>query len=227
MPHKANPVRATLIAAAARQAPSLAATLYGSLRRRGRTARPAPGTPSGSRCATCCGWSGGAARDAAELAEGLRVHADAHARHLDLTHGLIVSERLAAELAPVLGRARAKELLTAAAAERGSDAERPGRSATSLTIEPTPELRDLAAHGATGRAHRPHPLHRAPPPSPHATRCGAPRTRDTQLTAPEPPCSTTALEGPASAPPLLLGPSLGTSLAVWDPQLPALPAPTG
>ncbi|MEU1258886.1 hypothetical protein ABZ445_36930, partial [Streptomyces chartreusis] len=29
--------------------------------------------------------------------------------HLDLTHGLIVSERLSAELAPVLGRARAKD----------------------------------------------------------------------------------------------------------------------
>ncbi|MFC1432394.1 3-oxoadipate enol-lactonase [Streptacidiphilus sp. N1-3] len=28
--------------------------------------------------------------------------------------------------------------------------------------------------------------------------------------------------GPAAAPPLLLGPSLGTSLAVWDPQVPAL-----
>lgn len=31
MPHKTNPVRSTLIAAAARQAPQLAATLYGSL----------------------------------------------------------------------------------------------------------------------------------------------------------------------------------------------------
>ncbi|MCO6722992.1 3-carboxy-cis,cis-muconate cycloisomerase, partial [Streptomyces sp. Vc714c-19] len=31
MPHKANPVRSTLIAAAARRAPQLAATLYGSL----------------------------------------------------------------------------------------------------------------------------------------------------------------------------------------------------
>ncbi|MFL6053670.1 MAG: 3-oxoadipate enol-lactonase [Actinoallomurus sp.] len=28
--------------------------------------------------------------------------------------------------------------------------------------------------------------------------------------------------GPGSAPPLILGPSLGTSLAVWDPQVPAL-----
>ncbi|WNE96439.1 3-oxoadipate enol-lactonase [Streptomyces luomodiensis] len=30
------------------------------------------------------------------------------------------------------------------------------------------------------------------------------------------------LSGPATAPPLILGPSIGTSLAVWDPQLPAL-----
>ncbi|WP_016905837.1 3-oxoadipate enol-lactonase [Streptomyces xiaopingdaonensis] len=29
-------------------------------------------------------------------------------------------------------------------------------------------------------------------------------------------------DGPAGAPPLLLGPSLGTSLALWDPQVPAL-----
>ncbi|MBO3675303.1 3-oxoadipate enol-lactonase [Streptomyces sp. NEAU-YJ-81] len=30
------------------------------------------------------------------------------------------------------------------------------------------------------------------------------------------------LAGPATAPPLILGPSIGTSLAVWEPQLPAL-----
>ncbi|MEU1948346.1 4-carboxymuconolactone decarboxylase [Streptomyces sp. NPDC020125] len=30
------------------------------------------------------------------------------------------------------------------------------------------------------------------------------------------------LTGPATAPPLILGPSIGTSLAVWEPQLPAL-----
>ncbi|MEU1908152.1 bifunctional 3-oxoadipate enol-lactonase/4-carboxymuconolactone decarboxylase PcaDC [Streptomyces hygroscopicus] len=30
------------------------------------------------------------------------------------------------------------------------------------------------------------------------------------------------LSGPATAPPLILGPSVGTSLAVWEPQLPAL-----
>ncbi|MCX5359428.1 3-carboxy-cis,cis-muconate cycloisomerase [Streptomyces sp. NBC_00124] len=111
MPHKANPVRSTLIAAAARRAPQLAATLYGSL-----TAQDE--RPAGAWHAE---WEplrdllrlvGGAARDAAELTEGLRVHAEVMREHLDLTHGLIVSERLSAELAPVLGRARAKALLT-------------------------------------------------------------------------------------------------------------------
>lgn len=111
MPHKANPVRSTLIAAAARRAPQLAATLYGSL-----TAEDE--RPAGAWHAE---WEplrdllrlvGGAARDAAELTEGLRVHAGTMREHLDLTHGLIVSERLSAELAPVLGRARAKALLT-------------------------------------------------------------------------------------------------------------------
>ncbi|MCX5253402.1 3-carboxy-cis,cis-muconate cycloisomerase [Streptomyces canus] len=111
MPHKANPVRSTLIAAAARRAPQLAATLYGSLAAEDER-------PAGAWHAE---WEplrdllrlvGGAARDAAELTEGLRVHAGTMREHLDLTHGLIVSERLSAELAPVLGRARAKALLT-------------------------------------------------------------------------------------------------------------------
>ncbi|MEU6841919.1 3-carboxy-cis,cis-muconate cycloisomerase [Streptomyces sp. NPDC046716] len=121
MPHKANPVRSTLIAAAARRAPALAATLYGSL--------PAEDErPAGAWHAE---WAtlrellrlvGGAARDAAELTRGLVVRADAMREHLGLTGGAIVSERLSAELAGVVGRARAKELLAAAAAtarERG------------------------------------------------------------------------------------------------------------
>ncbi|MFF3333166.1 3-carboxy-cis,cis-muconate cycloisomerase [Streptomyces sp. NPDC002888] len=111
MPHKANPVRSTLIAAAARRAPQLAATLYSALVAEDER-------PAGAWHAE---WEplrdllrlvGGAARDAAELAEGLRVNADAMREHLGLTHGLIVSERLSAELAGVLGRARAKDLLT-------------------------------------------------------------------------------------------------------------------
>ncbi|MEW2296560.1 3-carboxy-cis,cis-muconate cycloisomerase [Streptomyces sp. NPDC006743] len=111
MPHKANPVRATLIAAAARRAPHLAATLYASMAAEDER-------PAGAWHAE---WEplrdllrlvGGAARDAAELTGGLRVDADAMRAHLGLTHGLIVSERLSAELTPLLGRARARELLT-------------------------------------------------------------------------------------------------------------------
>ncbi len=111
MPHKANPVRATLIAAAARRAPQLAAVLYGSMAaedERPAGAWHAEWEPLRDLLRTV----GGAARNAAELAAGLRVHPEAMRRHLGLTGGLIVSERLSAELAPVLGRARAKELLT-------------------------------------------------------------------------------------------------------------------
>ncbi|MEE1762280.1 MULTISPECIES: 3-carboxy-cis,cis-muconate cycloisomerase [unclassified Streptomyces] len=137
MPHKANPVRSTLIAAAARRAPHLAATLYGSLAAEDER-------PAGAWHAE---WEplrellrlvGGAARDAVELTRGLRVNTDAMRRHLDLTHGLIVSERLAAELAPVLGRARAKELLTRTAARVYAE----GRPLGELLAE-EPELKDL------------------------------------------------------------------------------------
>ncbi|MDI3419224.1 3-carboxy-cis,cis-muconate cycloisomerase [Streptomyces luteolus] len=116
MPHKANPVRSTLIAAAARRAPALAATLYGSVAAEDER-------PAGAWHAE---WEtlrdllrtvGGAARDAAELAAGLRVFPDRMRAHLDLTDGLIVSERLAAALSGVLGRGRAKRLLADVAAE--------------------------------------------------------------------------------------------------------------
>ncbi|MEV6762729.1 3-carboxy-cis,cis-muconate cycloisomerase [Streptomyces sp. NPDC051105] len=120
MPHKANPVRSTLVVAAARRAPQLAAVLYGSLVAEDER-------PAGAWHAE---WEplrdllravGGAARDTAELAEGLRAHPEAMRRNLDLTRGLIVSERLSAELAPVLGRPRAKELLTELARRTGTE----------------------------------------------------------------------------------------------------------
>ncbi|NSL43013.1 3-carboxy-cis,cis-muconate cycloisomerase, partial [Streptomyces sp. 8P21H-1] len=69
--------------------------------------------------------------------EGLRVHPEAMRAHLDLTHGLIVSERLSAELAPLLGRARAKELLTRAA-RRATAEDRP----LAELLAGEPELKD-------------------------------------------------------------------------------------
>ncbi|WP_432099021.1 3-carboxy-cis,cis-muconate cycloisomerase [Streptomyces sp. WAC 04229] len=137
MPHKANPVRSTLIAAAARRAPQLAAVLYGSL-----TAEDE--RPAGAWHAE---WeplrdllrlAGGAARDTAELTEGLRVRPDVMRAHLGLTHGLIVSERLAAGLTPVLGRSRARALLTELAARTYAE----DRTLGELLAE-VPELREL------------------------------------------------------------------------------------
>ncbi|MGY5033637.1 3-carboxy-cis,cis-muconate cycloisomerase [Streptomyces sp. 900116325] len=114
LPHKANPVHATLIAAAARRAPGLAATLYGSL-----TAEDE--RPAGAWHAE---WEplrdllrlvGGAAHDSAALAAGLRVVPYTMRENLHLTDGLIVAERLAAVFADRIGRARAREVLAAAA----------------------------------------------------------------------------------------------------------------
>ncbi|WP_445277393.1 3-carboxy-cis,cis-muconate cycloisomerase [Streptomyces sp. DSM 41033] len=140
MPHKANPVRATLIAAAARRAPGQAATLYGSL-----TAEDE--RPAGAWHAE---WEplrdllrlvGGAARDAAELTEGLRVFPQAMRNHLGTTGGLIVSERLAAVAAGRVGPARAKEILTGAA-RLARDEGRP--LAEVLAVEPAFDGLDLA-----------------------------------------------------------------------------------
>jgi 3-carboxy-cis,cis-muconate cycloisomerase len=146
MPHKANPVRSTLIAAAARRAPQLAATLYGSLA--AEDERPAGAWHAEwEPLRDLLRLTGGAARDAAELAEGLRVRPEVMRAHLGLTHGLIVSERLSAELAPVLGRARAKELLTELAARAYAE----DRSLGEL-LSQVPELRELDLTAATDPA---------------------------------------------------------------------------
>ncbi|MDQ0792775.1 3-carboxy-cis,cis-muconate cycloisomerase [Streptomyces sp. B1I3] len=132
MPHKANPVRATLIAAAARRAPGAAATLYGSLVAEDER-------PAGAWHAE---WEplrellrlvGGAARDAAGLAEDLTVLPQAMRAHLDLTGGLITSERVAAVAAVRVGRARAKEMLAEAA---GRMRDEGGTLAEALAGEP-------------------------------------------------------------------------------------------
>ncbi|MEV4564584.1 3-carboxy-cis,cis-muconate cycloisomerase [Nonomuraea sp. NPDC049419] len=83
MTHKHNPVRATMIAAAARQVPPLAATLYAALAAEDER-------PSGAWHAE---WQplrealrlvAGATRDAAELVADLRVHPDRMAANLSV-----------------------------------------------------------------------------------------------------------------------------------------------
>lgn len=114
MPHKANPVRATLIAAAARQVPALASVLYGCLA--AEDERP-PGAwhAEWQPLREALRLAGGAARDAAELTEGLRVHTHRMRDNLQATGGLIVSEHLAAALSAVIGRSPARAALERAA----------------------------------------------------------------------------------------------------------------
>ncbi|RBM06309.1 3-carboxy-cis,cis-muconate cycloisomerase [Streptomyces sp. PT12] len=137
MPHKRNPVRATLIAAAARQAPALAATLLGSLA--AEDERPAGAWHAEWQALReLLRLAGGAARDAAELAEGLRVDPARMRRNLNATRGLVVSERLALALTPLLGRPRARRLLDAAA----RDAAARGVALADALLAAEPSLAD-------------------------------------------------------------------------------------
>ncbi|MEU6121171.1 3-carboxy-cis,cis-muconate cycloisomerase [Streptomyces sp. NPDC047123] len=113
MPHKQNPVLATLIRSAAVQVPALSSVLAQCLPtedERSAGLWHAEWQP----LRECLRLTGGAARAAAELAAGLRVHPERMRANLDLTAGQVVSERLSAYLAPRLGRTAAKELLAQA-----------------------------------------------------------------------------------------------------------------
>lgn len=120
MPHKSNPVRATLVASAARRLPQLAAVLLGSMG--AEDERPAGAWHAEwETLRDAFRLAGGAARDTAELVAGLQVHVDRMRAHLDLTEGLIVSERLVAAFEPLVGRADARRLLTRASRTATAD----------------------------------------------------------------------------------------------------------
>lgn len=113
MPQKCNPVMATLILSAAQQLPGLLSNLAACL-------LAADERPAGAWHAE---WqplreglrlAGGASETAVELAEGLVVRPERMRANLELTGGSIVSERLAVALAPRVGKAAAKALVTKA-----------------------------------------------------------------------------------------------------------------
>ncbi|MEU5125347.1 class-II fumarase/aspartase family protein [Streptomyces mobaraensis] len=156
MPHKRNPVLATMIRTAALQVPALATVLTQQLlaedERSGGTWH-AEWLP----LRECLRLTGGAAHTAVELAEGLEVRPERMRRNLELTGGQMVSERVSAVLAPRLGKAAAKRLLT----ELTGEATRTGRPLSDvlaadprlsgvLTAEECAELCDPARY--TGSA---------------------------------------------------------------------------
>ena len=119
MPQKRNPTASVLVRSAGIRAPHLGATLHAA------AALAVDERPDGAWHAE---WpvlrellrlTLGAAATAAEMLAGLRVDAAAVTRSLGASGGLILSERLALALTPLIGRERTQELL--AAAGRGED----------------------------------------------------------------------------------------------------------
>lgn len=110
MPHKRNPVLATLIRSAALQVPVLATGVTQAVVTEDERSAGA-WHAEWQLLRECLRLTGGAAHTAAELARGLVVNTGRMRENIDLTHGQIVSERISAVLAPLLGKARAKEVL--------------------------------------------------------------------------------------------------------------------
>jgi 3-carboxy-cis,cis-muconate cycloisomerase len=130
MPHKRNPVLSTLIRSAALQVPALATGLAQSLL--AEDERSAGGWHAEwSLLRECLRLVGGAAHTAVELTAGLEVRPERMHANLRLTEGQIVAERLVAVLTPVIGKAEARTLLDAAAAE----ARRTGGSLGAILAE--------------------------------------------------------------------------------------------
>ncbi|MER5484441.1 3-carboxy-cis,cis-muconate cycloisomerase [Streptomyces sp. NPDC002812] len=123
MPHKRNPVLATLIRSAALQVPLLAAGVTQCLVCEDERSAGV-WHAEWQLLRECLRLAGGAAHTAVELAEGLVVRPERMRENLMLTGSQVVSERVSAVLAPRIGKAEAKELLTRASAE----AERTGGS---------------------------------------------------------------------------------------------------
>ncbi|MGW5716308.1 lyase family protein [Amycolatopsis sp. NPDC003865] len=110
MPHKRNPVLATLIRSAALQVPVLAAGVTQSMLTEDERSAGV-WHAEWQLVRECLRLTGGAAHTAVELARGLTAQPGRMRANVASTHGLIVSERLSAVLAPLLGKAKAKELL--------------------------------------------------------------------------------------------------------------------
>jgi 3-carboxy-cis,cis-muconate cycloisomerase len=137
MPQKQNPAASVLIRSAALRAPQLGATLHLA------AAFAVDERPDGAWHAE---WPTlrellrlalGATGTAARLVAGLQVDADAVARNLAQTDGLIVAERLSLALGAVLGKARVAAIVSAAG--RGEDL------AALLRAEPALESVDIDA----------------------------------------------------------------------------------
>ncbi|MFJ8444219.1 3-carboxy-cis,cis-muconate cycloisomerase [Kitasatospora griseola] len=149
MPHKHNPVHSTLIRSAALQVPVIATGLTQCLitedERSGGVWHA-----EWQLLREALRLTGGAAHTAVELAEGLQVRPERMTANLALTGSQIVSERVSAVLAPLLGRAAARALSSRAAATAAAT----GRELAEVLAE-LPELKDVFTPEALAALCRP------------------------------------------------------------------------
>ncbi len=141
MPHKRNPVLATMLRTAALQVPVLSAGVVQCLVSEDERSA---GTwhAEWQLLRECLRLAGGAAHTAVELAEGLIVRPERMRDNLALTGSQVVSERVSIVLAPMLGKARAKELLSQASIE----ADQTGRSLADV-LAAVPEVAEQLTDG--------------------------------------------------------------------------------
>jgi len=116
LPHKRNPVSATVIRAAHGAATGHVVTLLDSMA--AEYQRPAGAWHAEWHALPqLFGLASGALREARHLAGGLTVDATRMRRNLEMTGGLLMAGEAAAALAPMLGRAEAHQLVEDAASE--------------------------------------------------------------------------------------------------------------
>jgi 3-carboxy-cis,cis-muconate cycloisomerase len=146
MPHKRNPVTAVLVVATARRTPQLLASLYGS-------ALSEDQRPSGAWHAE---WlplrdleraAVAATTAAVDLVRGLEVHAHRMTANLELTAGLVSSERVSTALAAVIGKRAAFDLVERASVESVRDG-RTLRAALDGLLAEQPDAARAAAREA-------------------------------------------------------------------------------
>lgn len=113
MPHKRNPVLCTLILAAAQRAPGLASTMLATLPQEHERALGG-WHAEWPTLAELFRVTGAALAKSVTLMEGLQVFPERMRANIDLTHGLVMSERVSVALAGAIGKAQAHHLLEAA-----------------------------------------------------------------------------------------------------------------
>jgi 3-carboxy-cis,cis-muconate cycloisomerase len=114
MPHKRNPVSATVILSAHAAAKGPVTTLLDAMA--ALHERPAGlWHAEWHALPALFGLTSGALREARSLAQGLVVHPDRMRVNLEATHGLLFADAVAARLAPKLGREEAHRLVEKAA----------------------------------------------------------------------------------------------------------------